>query len=110
MQNPPTVEFGGPLDTLVDATVVSDAGAVVRETLSNVVKHAHAGRTSVDVSATTDGLSITVADNGIGISADPPYGGLANLRHRAERRGGKLAVSRPGLCGTEVHWTIPFNP
>jgi signal transduction histidine kinase len=109
LQNPPTVQFRGPLDTLVDSTIVSDAGAVVRETLTNVVKHARAGRTSVDVSATPDRLSITVSDNGIGLSADRPYSGLTNLRHRAERRGGELAVSRLGPSGTEVRWTIPLN-
>ena len=75
-----------------------------------MVKHAHAGRTSLDSSAIADRLSITLSDNRIGLSADPPYSGLANLRHHAERRGGKLAVGRPGPPGTEVHWTIPLNP
>ena len=63
----------------------------------------------MDISATPDRLSITVSDNGIGLSADPPYSGLTNLRNRAERRGGELAVSRLGPSGTEVRWTIPLN-
>ena len=109
LPNPPTVDFSGPLDTLVDSSIVSDAAAVVREALTNVIKHARAERTSVDIRATSDRLSITVGDNGIGLSAEPPYSGLANLRNRAERRGGELKVSRPGRTGTNVQWAIPIN-
>ena len=63
----------------------------------------------MDISATPDRLSITISDNGIGLTADPPYSGLANLRQRAERRGGELTVSSLSPPGTAVQWTIPLH-
>ena len=109
LANEPDVELSGPLDSLVDSTIVADAGAVVRESLTNVVKHAGAHRVGVTVSATSEQLSITIEDDGSGLPPDSAYSGLANLRHRAERRGGELMISRPGPRGTRVRWTIPLN-
>ena len=105
----PRVELSGALDSLVDPATVADAGAVVRESLTNVVKHARAGRTSVTVSATPERLAITIDDDGVGLPPDPAYSGLANLRHRAERRGGELVVGRRRPTGTRVRWTVPLD-
>ena len=105
----PEVKFSGPLDTLIDETLAADAGAVIREALTNVVRHAQAARTSVAVDATPDQLTISVTDDGIGLPAEPLYSGLANLRHRAERWGGELQL-RPNIgSGTDVRWTVPLT-
>jgi signal transduction histidine kinase len=110
LPNEPDVELSGPLDSRVDSMIVADAGAVVREALTNVVKHARAERVGVTVELTSEQLSIIVDDDGIGIPADATYSGLANLRHRAERRSGELMISQSGPGGTRVRWTVPLDP
>lgn len=109
LASPPEVELTGPLDSLADAGLVADAGAVVREALTNVVKHARAARTSVRLHGTADRLTITIADDGVGLPPEPAYSGLANLRNRAERRGGELEVTRPGAAGTRLRWSVPVD-
>src|SRR5262249_25291968 len=45
----PSVRFEGPLDIMVGPDVVEDVVTVLRETLTNVVKHAQADRTTVEL-------------------------------------------------------------
>ncbi len=85
----------------------ADVVAVVREALSNSVRHASATDAEVRVSTLED-LVITVRDNGVGIGPDIPRSGLANLTERARARGG-WCQARPGSPnGTEFVWTVPL--
>ena len=89
------------------AALVNDVVAVVRELVTNVVRHAGATRVTILVTADDD-ASVVVTDDGHGL---PPIGirsGLANLADRAERRGGKLVLAS-GPTGTEVTWTVPLT-
>jgi hypothetical protein len=61
-----TTKFIGPL-SVVDATLADHAEAVVREAVSNAVRHAHATTLAVTVKV-EDELSIEVLDNGRGMS------------------------------------------
>jgi two-component system, NarL family, sensor histidine kinase DevS len=85
-----------------------DLLAVVRELVSNVVRHASASELSVRVDAgggPGDDVAVVVADDGRGLPAVPVRSGLANLEERARRRGGGLRAGRRGDgCGTEVTW------
>jgi signal transduction histidine kinase len=103
----PHVTLDGPIDAGVDAEVATDVLAVLREALSNVARHA--GASTVDVRlTTTDGVELTVADDGRGVPAVPERrSGLANLARRAEAHGGTCTVgARPG-GGTILRWRIP---
>jgi signal transduction histidine kinase len=77
----------------------------VKEALNNVLKHARATEVRISLVSTGDKLIITVADNGHGFATDPAPAsgnGLANMRQRLERIGGRLSLeSRPGQ-GTEI--------
>ncbi|HXG40777.1 MAG TPA: PAS domain S-box protein, partial [Candidatus Limnocylindrales bacterium] len=85
---------------------------IAQEALHNVVKHA--GPAQVRVTVRGDGTSarLVVADDGAGF--DPSavgegHYGLAGMRARAERVGGRLAVeARPG-GGTRVSVTVPAS-
>jgi signal transduction histidine kinase len=100
----PHVAFAGPVDLIGDAGLADDVAAVVREALSNVAKHAHARTVSVDLSATTDDITVTVTDDGVGIGDTRHRSGTANLRSRAEQRGGRFEL-RPGVTqGTVLTW------
>ena len=83
-----TVQFVGPL-SVVDAGLADHAEAVVREAVSNAVRHANATTLTVNVKVDDD-LTIEVVDNGRGISGDITGSGLTNLRRRAEDVGGDV--------------------
>ena len=98
------VRFRGPVNDL-PRDLVPDLTAVVRELVTNVVRHAAASRVTVTVSC-ADEVSVVVADDGTGLPEVTVRSGLANLEDRAERRGGRLTTS-VGSPGTQVCWTVP---
>lgn len=101
-----SLHVNGPL-SVVNAALADHAEAVVRETISNVVRHAHASSVTVTITV-DDNLTITVTDDGVGISGDVTRSGLANLAARAEEGGGQLRTSPGPAGGTAVTWTVPL--
>jgi signal transduction histidine kinase len=98
------VRARGAVDDL-PVELVPDLLAVVRELVTNVVRHASASRVTVTLTV-DDEVRLVVTDDGIGLPPSAVRSGLANLASRAERRGGRLtAVPRAG--GTQVRWSIP---
>jgi signal transduction histidine kinase len=95
--------------------LLSDAVAVLREGLTNVARHAGAGAVDVQVGIVDRVLRIQITDDGVGIGPTERRSGLANLRRRAEGRGGGMtldsasgwAVSTPERPGTRLVWTVP---
>lgn len=75
---------------------------IIRESLTNVHKHAQAGTVEIDVS--TDGrmIDIRVHDDGIGGAADRGHGGIGGMRQRVEELGGHFQISSPAGMGTTV--------
>ena len=105
----PRVSFDGPVDAVSDDALSPDVLAVVREALTNTAKHARATSAQVHLHATATGFDVTVADDGVGLTGSR-RSGLANLRDRAERRGGSLLVNEPPPeQGTRVVWSVPFG-
>jgi signal transduction histidine kinase len=83
-----------------------DLVAVVRELVTNVVRHARARRVTVAVEI-RDTACVVVTDDGRGLPPVTVRSGLANLADRAERRGGELSC-RSSPTGTEIRWTAPL--
>jgi len=102
----PTVRFDGPVDTL-PAETADDLVAVLRESLANIARHAHAHSAAVELSVEPERLGLCVHDDGVGIGATTRSSGLANMRRRAERHHGECHVTRRDPRGTTVLWTIP---
>ncbi|XTK97623.1 ATP-binding protein [Mycobacterium tuberculosis] len=65
-----SVQFGGPL-SVVDSALADQAEAVVREAVSNAVRHAKASTLTVRVKVDDD-LCIEVTDNGAGCPTSSP--------------------------------------
>ncbi len=108
----PRVGFTGPVDTAVPPPVRADLAATVREALSNVARHARARAVSVEVAVDGAGrsLTLTVADDGVGIPDEPGRrSGLVNLGERAARWRGRCSVGRGGERGTTLVWTADLN-
>ncbi|MCX5070408.1 GAF domain-containing sensor histidine kinase [Micromonospora lupini] len=105
----PHLEVTGPVDSAVPDGVRPDLTAVLREALSNTVRHAQA--TSVDVAVRVDGgqVSVTVTDDGVGCAPAAARGGLINLRERADRLGGAFTIRPAQPRGTELCWAVPLR-
>jgi len=106
----PELRLDGPIDSAVPEELHPDLLAVLREALSNAVRHARAGAVEVAIEAAGGRLSLVVADNGVGLPGPPDErSGLANMRQRAERHGGTLVVGPGPAGGTRVDWSVPVS-
>ena len=101
-----TVAFSGPL-SVVDGVLADHAEAVVREAVSNVVRHAHATTLAINV-VVEDELIIEVTDNGCGVPDDITGSGLTNLRRRAEEVGGSFMIEALPKGGSKLTWSAPL--
>jgi signal transduction histidine kinase len=106
----PDIQLVGPLDTVVDDAIVGDVEAVLRESLTNVGKHAHASKIRVRIQADGQHLAITVTDNGVGLGHSTRRSGLANLHRRAQRYRGDFSVGNAPEGGLRLQWSIPLLP
>ncbi|MFF7335279.1 GAF domain-containing protein [Streptomyces sp. NPDC008150] len=108
----PSVRMEGLVDTDVPRRVGDDVIAVLSEALTNIARHAGAGR--ADVVLETDGreVRLTVSDDGCGVPPGGRRSGLRNMAERAERLGGGLDVldraDRDG-GGTTLVWRVPVK-
>lgn len=91
---------------------------VAQETLTNISKHAQATRVSVDVDRTSDDVSISIRDNGLGFESAEPRSsdgrglglGIFGMEERVALVGGRFRIwSRPTI-GTEVFAFVPLSP
>ncbi len=86
---------------------------VVQEALTNVMRHAIATVVRIAVKSTRDVLSISIADNGKGITRqqidDPKSFGLVGMTERVHRVGGQFNIySSPGR-GTRIEISAPLK-
>jgi two-component system, NarL family, sensor kinase len=116
----PMAARGLQVDVRVAANVtMSDAGEallfrVAQEGLRNVVKHARATRVVIDVRQRSDGVVMTMHDNGVGcdpravVSApEPGHVGLPWLGDLAASAGAQLALASAPGDGTTLRLTVP---
>jgi signal transduction histidine kinase len=106
----PALRLDGPIDTLVTGAVADHVVAVVRESLSNVARHAHATSCEVAVAIDRSGQSVTIdiTDNGSGVPDAAAAGrGLENMQSRAAEVGGSCVITAAEHGGTVVRWAAP---
>jgi PAS domain S-box-containing protein len=97
----------------VDETVATAAYRIAQEALTNVARHAAAGRAEVNLKLVGQKLILLVNDDGRGFDSsklsEVQTLGLAGMRERAMLVGGELVVeSQPGQ-GTLVRLQIPLS-
>jgi PAS domain S-box-containing protein len=86
---------------------------ILQEALRNVTKHSHALSVQVALTANSEGISLTVTDNGVGF--DPlsillEKGiGLQSMKERARMVGGSLEVKSRHMQGTQIAVTVPLK-
>lgn len=84
---------------------------IAEEALENVVRHASATRAEVRLSFAPQAVTMTVEDDGVGLS-EPTRAegfGVLGMAERAELVGGKCTVQQMGKRGTRVQVTLPHR-
>jgi signal transduction histidine kinase len=101
------VSVGGPARPL-PGTVDLAAYRIVQESLTNVVRHAHASAATVRVRYDRQAVVLEVEDNGSGATNGARDGhGLIGMRERATAVGGTLQVGTAPGGGYLVRATLP---
>jgi signal transduction histidine kinase len=104
----PVVLTSGPVDSAVPVEVRDQLLPVLREAVSNVARHAHAGHARVEVQVSANELRLSVSDDGLGLAGDRSESGLRNVRRRAAELGGSVELSANTSRGTTLVWRVPL--
>ncbi|MGE0727185.1 MAG: PAS domain-containing sensor histidine kinase [Acidimicrobiia bacterium] len=108
----PRVHFDGPVDSALDGELGGEVLSVVRELVSNAVRHAQPTELHISVFVERDRVRALVEDNGVGLpDGDGPRAGrgLANLAERARRRSGTFTLENRPAGGTVATWTAELS-
>jgi signal transduction histidine kinase len=87
--------------------------AISREALVNALRHSRASHIRVDVEYSASHLRVLVWDDGCGIDTQVQatgrdgHWGMAGMRERTHRIGGKLKILSRAGAGTEVELRVP---
>ncbi|MBB1252416.1 sensor histidine kinase [Streptomyces alkaliterrae] len=107
----PSLRTEGLIDTDVPPAIGDDVVAVLAEALTNVARHARAGRAEVALEVGGGRVVLTVRDDGVGLpEGEGRRSGLRNLAERARRRGGEFTAERLTDGGTRLVWSAPLSP
>jgi signal transduction histidine kinase len=87
---------------------------VAQEAMANAIKHAHATRIAVHLDYQAGKVSLRVTDDGVGFDTANPslnhnsgHFGLLDMSERAEKMGGRYAMTSVPGQGTEVRVEVP---
>ena len=85
--------------------------AIANEALSNVARHSQARHAWIVAERTNGQLTLSVADDGVGFSAQTVEAGfgLRNMRDRARLLGGALSIEQRTPRGTLVTVKVPWE-
>jgi two-component system, NarL family, sensor histidine kinase UhpB len=81
---------------------------VAQESLTNIARHADAGKVWLDLHTTVDQLTLRIADDGKG-GAVVEGAGINGMRERAVLVNAALAIASPKGEGTEVRLAVPLR-
>ncbi|HEY2296044.1 MAG TPA: ATP-binding protein [Thermoanaerobaculia bacterium] len=85
---------------------------IVQEAIQNAIKYSKASEVSVRLSGSSDRLTVTISDNGVGFDVEAAWSqglGLLSMVERAEALGGSLEIhSSPG-AGARLTASVPLH-
>lgn len=86
---------------------------IFQESMTNVIRHAHAKHVTVKLMRTAEAVTLSIEDDGVGISTDSfkkEQGlGLLGMRERANLLGARLEIGGSAGEGTKVVLSIPIG-
>lgn len=82
-----------------------------KEAITNVIRHSGATEVRLGVRPIGDTLRLSIADNGRGLAADAlTHGdGLANMKSRLQKMGGRFEIASQRGRGTTMRFYMPLN-
>jgi len=101
-------EFYGPIDALIHGTLSENSIAVIRELLTNAMKHARCRHIGVTISTEDGLLEIEITDDGIGYVEGHRKSGLMNLENRAIECNGTFSIKQKEPLGTRALWVARY--
>jgi two-component system sensor histidine kinase UhpB len=107
---PTELEFS---DRTIGARIYVQTTRILREAVSNLLKHSGASHCDIGVRIDSNDLEVTIADNGRGIPMEldgklDRGHGMASMKHRAKQMQGQCLVeSGPGY-GTVIRLMLPL--
>jgi two-component system, NarL family, sensor kinase len=105
------VSLEAPVEGLADLPAAVEVACyrIVTEALTNVARHAHATRCSVQIQL-DHGLNVEVCDDGVGLPDGWRTGvGIASMRERVAELGGDLVIERALPRGTRIAARLPVR-
>jgi signal transduction histidine kinase len=98
-------------DPSLDAGRALHLYRIVREAISNVIRHAQAQRLRVRIRAARGELRLELTDDGSGAAVGAPAGGsgMRNMRERAGELDGRIAWTPGTEGGTKVLLAMPLD-
>jgi signal transduction histidine kinase len=83
---------------------------IIREIISNIARHAQAGRVAISASRSGGDLVVAVEDDGVGYDPESATRGhgLDNMARRADRLGGTVDIKRGELAGMKHVLRMPL--
>lgn len=85
---------------------------MVQETLTNIARHAQATQVTVALRCQPDAVTLTVQDNGMGLSAEhalrPAAHGLLGMQERCQMLGGHIDIATAPGGGVRVTAQLPL--
>jgi signal transduction histidine kinase len=97
-----------PEDPVIDYLAYRHVASIVRECVTNIIRHAGAKEVRIEAHFNPDGFEIHIADDGRGAGTVPSAGnGLVNCRRRAELIGGSFHIE-PRAIGFAQRLAVPI--
>jgi two-component system, NarL family, sensor histidine kinase DesK len=82
----------------------STLSLVVREAVTNIIRHANATRCTISLSEDDNDIKLEIADNGCGFN-DKEGSGLSGMRGRVQALGGTFVLEN--ISGVRLHVSLP---
>lgn len=97
-------------DVPVGPQIVQTLRALLREGVSNIVRHSGAGHVTIKLAVAQQDLVVSLADDGSGYDAQQatPGNGIRNLTERVKQAGGTFALTRQ-TKGTVLQARLPLR-
>lgn len=105
-------KYDGPKDLTVDRELATAIFRICQESLTNIARHAQATEARIQLAVEGEWLSLSITDNGKGISAEALANtrslGVVGMRERARMTGGDLVIDMTPGRGASVRVRFPF--
>jgi signal transduction histidine kinase len=101
-----------PDDHVVDSRHRHELFLAFKEALTNIVRHSEATEVRLNIQVERGQVRLTIADNGRGwaeLDQTDGMDGVANMRTRLEKLGGRFEINSKAGEGTIVRFELPFH-